>query len=175
LPKWECYKCGRVVQSKYPPDECPSCHYSMGIWLRHEERKVPTVKDYTRRDFLKLDAGETVLTAAEKMRKMNLGSAIVMHKGKPVGIVTERDILYKVAAENLVPSTITLRKIMSSPVISVTSDTPVKDAMKIMGEKRIRRLLVTERGKPLGIISQRLIVGESLRNAKALQELEYPD
>lgn len=163
------------MQSKDPPDECPSCHYSMGIWLRHQERKVPTVKDFTRRDFLQLDAGESVLTAAEKMKELNLGSAIVMHHGKPVGIVTERDILYKVAAENLVPSTITLRKVMSSPVLSVSSDTPVKEAMKLMGEKRIRRLLVMEDGKPLGIISQRLIVGESLLSAKALQELEYPD
>ncbi|MDG6934439.1 MAG: CBS domain-containing protein [Nitrososphaerota archaeon] len=175
MPKWECYKCGRVVQSKDPPDECPSCHYSMGIWLRHQEKKVPVVKEFTRRDFLQLEAGETVLTAAEKMRELNLGSTIVMNRGKPVGIVTERDILYKVAAENLVPSTITLRKIMSSPVLTVSSDTPVKDAMKLMGEKGIRRLLVTENGKPLGIISQRAIVGESLLSAKALQELEYPD
>lgn len=164
-----------MVESAQPPDECPSCHYSMGIWLRYVEKKVPVVADYVRRDFLKLDAGETVLKAAQLMREKNVGSAIITLNGKPIGIVTERDILYKVAAEDLIPSTITLRKIMSSPVIHVSSNTPVKDALKLMEEKKIRRLLVMDNGVPIGIISQRAVVGDSLRGEKAIQELDRPD
>ncbi|MEM3684479.1 MAG: CBS domain-containing protein [Conexivisphaerales archaeon] len=175
MTKWECYRCGHVVDAAQPPEECPSCHYSMGIWLRHVERKVPTVGDFVRKDFLKLDAGETVWKAAQMMKEKNVGSAIVMLKGNPVGIVTERDILYKVAAEDLVPSTITVRKIMSSPVIHVDSKTPVKDALRIMEEKKIRRLLVMDNGKPIGIVSQRAVVGDSLRGERAIQELDRPD
>jgi CBS domain-containing protein len=147
----------------------------MGIWLRYEEKRIPKVKDFLRKDFIQLDAGESVWKAALEMKRRNMGSAIVTLAGEPVGIVTERDILYKVAAEDLVASTITLRKIMSSPIITVSDDTPVKEAIKIMEAKKIRRLLVTSGGKPVGLVSQRAVVGDSLGTEKAVQELDFPD
>ncbi len=61
----------------------------------------------------------------------------------PIGIVTERDILYRVVAENKGPYKVTIGEIMSSPIIAVDEGLLIKDAISLMRRKHIRRLLVT--------------------------------
>ena len=63
------------------------------------------------------------------------------------GIVTERDILYRVIADKKDPMKITLGEIMSSPIISVDEQLSLKDAISLMRSKHIRRLLVTTSSK----------------------------
>jgi CBS domain-containing protein len=170
MGKWECYRCSFVTEGENPPEECPNCHYSVTFWIERVEEKQLTVKDFVRSNLLKLDAGSSVLEAARLMRENDAGSVLVTTEGEHVGIVTERDILYKIAAENLPASSVPLRSVMSPTVFSVKSDTPINEALKMMAKHHIRRLLVTEDGRPIGMVSQRSILGGSFRLAKESSE-----
>lgn len=164
LQKWECYRCSYEIEAENPPDECPNCHYSVSFWIsKVEEKQPPILKDFVRTDLLKLDGNESVWDAAKLMKERDTENVLVTINGEPTGMVTERDILYKVAAEDLPASKVLLRKVMSTPLITAPSSTPVTDGLKMMTEHHIRRLLVTEGGKPIGIVSHRSILGGSFR------------
>jgi signal-transduction protein with cAMP-binding, CBS, and nucleotidyltransferase domain len=102
------------------------------------------------------------------MRDKKAGNILVRIDGEPMGILTERDVLNRVAADNLLASSIQVRKIMTSPMISVEADTPLSDAVKMMAKHNIRTLFVTDKGKPLGLLNMRAIVGDQFRVAKTL-------
>jgi len=170
LTKWECYRCGYIFEGETTPEECPNCHYSLTFWLEHVEEMPLTVKAFVKTDFLTIDADKSVWEAARAMRDKGVGNILVTVNGEPVGIVTERDILNKIAAEDLLASKIQVRKIMSSPLISVTTDTPLEEAIKLMAKYHIRTLYVTENGKPYGLLNMRAIVGDQFRVAKKVED-----
>ena len=172
MGKWECYRCSYVSESENPPEECPNCHYSVTFWIENVEERQLTVKDFVRSNLLKLDASSTVLEAAKLMKENDAGSVLVTVNGEPVGIVTERDILYKVAADDLVASRVPLKDVMSTTIFSTHSDTPITEALKLMAKHHIRRLLVTRKARPIGMVSQRSILGGSFRVAKDSGEPE---
>jgi signal-transduction protein with cAMP-binding, CBS, and nucleotidyltransferase domain len=169
MTKWECYRCGNIFEGEITPDECPNCHYSLTFWIEASEAKVPTVRNFVKTDPLMIDANETVLEAAQMMREKGTGNILVMINGEPKGILTERDVLYRVAADDLVSSTIPVRKIMTSPMISVEADIPLAEGVKLMAKHKIRTLFVTDHGKPLGLLNMRSIVGDQFRVAKSLE------
>ncbi len=168
MTKWECYRCGHIFEGESTPDECPNCHYSLTFWLEAAEPKVVTVRNFVKTDPVTIDSNASVLQAAQAMRERGAGNVLVLANGKPTGIVTERDILNRIAADDLLPSSIPVRKIMSSPMISVTADTPLSEAVKIMAERRIRTLYVTDSGAPFGLLNMRAIVGDQFRVARSL-------
>lgn len=168
MTKWECYRCGQVFEGEETPDECPNCHYSLTFWLEKAEEKVTTVRSFVKTDPLTIDINESVLKAAQVMQENKLGNILVLMNGEPIGLVTERDVLNKIAAYDLLPSSIPVRKIMSSPLISVTADTPLAEAIKLMANKGIRTLFVTDGGKPLGLLNMRSIIGDQFHVAKTL-------
>lgn len=169
MMKWECYRCGHIFEGEVTPDECPNCHYSLTFWLEASEPKVATVRNFTKTDPLMIDANESVLKAAQMMRERHAGNILVLINGEAKGILTERDVLNRIAADDLLPSSIPVRKIMTSPMISVSADTPLSDAVKLMAKHKIRTLFVTENGKPLGLLNMRSIVGDQFRVAKNLE------
>ena len=172
MGKWECYRCSYISEGENPPEECPNCHYSVTFWIESVEAKQRTVKDFMRSNLLKLDASSTVLDAAKLMKQNDASSVLVTINGEQVGIVTEHDILYKIAAENLVASRVTLRDVMSTTIFSTDSNTPIKEALRLMAKHHIRRLLVTSEGQAVGMVSQRSILGGSFRVAKDSSEAE---
>lgn len=140
----------------------------MTFWLEHAEEKTATVRNFVKTDALIVDANRSVLEAARAMRENGVGNCIVSINGVPVGIVTERDMLNRIAAEDLLSSSISIRKIMTSPMISITADTPLSEAIKLMAKHHIRTLFVTDNGKPMGLLNMRAIVGDQFRAAKAI-------
>lgn len=172
MEKWECYRCSFVIESETPPEECPHCHHSVTFWIGHVEENQLTVKDFVRSHLLMLEANSSVMEAAKLMKENDAGSVLVTINGKTAGIVTERDVLYKVAASDLQASKTALKEIMSPTIFSAASDTPIMEALRIMARHHIRRLLVTENGKPVGMVSQRSILGGSFRVAKDAGEAE---
>ncbi len=169
MTRWECYRCGHIFEGEITPDECPNCHYSLTFWLEASEPKVTTVRNFTKMDPLMIDANESVLKAAQMMRDKHAGNILVLIKGEPIGILTERDILNRIAADDLLSSSIPVRKIMTSPMISVEADTPLSEAVRLMAKRSIRTLFVTDKGKPLGLLNMRSIVGDQFRVAKSLE------
>jgi CBS domain-containing protein len=166
LGKWECYKCSFIFEGESPPEECPKCHYSLTFWLETVEEKQPTVRDFMRPGIIKIRANQSAWEAAVLMKEKDTTSVIVTINDEPAGIVTERDILYKIAAEDLPASKVPLKKIMSSPIITISANESLTDAIRLMAKHHIRRVLVVDNGRAVGMLGQRSIIGGSFRATK---------
>ena len=100
----------------------------------------------------------TVKEAAELMNQHEIGCLIVVKKGKPVGIVTETDMVKRVILGTVDPENTKVRKIMSRPLVVVNTQISLEEASKIMREQRIRKLPVIEKGCLVGLITTTEIV-----------------
>lgn len=105
-----------------------------------------------------VELDSTVLEAADMMRRHSVGSLLVLSKGAPVGIITERDLVTKVMAEDGVPSEFPVAEIMSRPVVSVHPHTEVVKAAREMADHGIRRLAVMEDDELVGIVTENDII-----------------
>jgi len=99
--------------------------------------------------------GLSTLDAAGLMVKNKVGSVVVVNSaGNPIGIVTERDILRKVVGANKSASQISVKEIMSQPIITVKSYDSIETAAQIMAKNKIKRLVVLEsNGKVTAVVS----------------------
>ena len=105
------------------------------------------------RDVLKIDAGASALEAVRQMVGANIGSLLVTDGDDVTGIVTERDFLRRVAEEGPADEDVTVRDIMSSPLIVVSPETEIDECMAVMTDRRIRHLPVVEDGDVVGVVS----------------------
>ncbi|MEM1670794.1 MAG: CBS domain-containing protein [Archaeoglobaceae archaeon] len=121
------------------------------------------VKEIMTRDVCKASIDENIHSVAKRMVEYGVGSAVIMDGNKPVGIVTEKDLIAKVVAKNKSPSSVKVREVMSSPLITIKPTTSIREAASIMTKKGIRRLpVVNENGELVGIITDNDILGISL-------------
>ena len=104
-------------------------------------------------DVLEIDADAPVLEAVRQMVDANVGSLLVKRDGEVAGIVSERDYLRSVALEGPADEQITVREIMSSPLIVVSPETTIDECMALMTDRRIRHVPVVEGGDVVGIVS----------------------
>lgn len=112
-----------------------------------QERVVVTVD---------INDNPSALDVSKLMAKHRIGSIIVIegNNKKPVGIITERDIIKKVSAQNKSADQVAVRHIMSSPLITVKSIDSVDTAAETIAENKIKRLVVLEQdGSMVGILS----------------------
>jgi signal-transduction protein with cAMP-binding, CBS, and nucleotidyltransferase domain len=99
-----------------------------------------------------IERGLTVALAARMMKERARGSLIVVDDRKPIGIITERDLVRRIIAEDKSIAT-TVGDIMSEPLISVGPEATVSSAANVMYKNGIRRLPVIEEGRLLGIVT----------------------
>jgi len=116
----------------------------------------------------------TVKEVVATMNKFNIGSIIVTQADRPVGIITERDILRRLVEQCLAPETLTARQIMTSPVTTINENTTIEEAAKLMAKKRIKRLPVTNNNKLVGIVTFTDIVTKVPTLLSILEELVRP-
>lgn len=102
----------------------------------------------------KIDQGDTVFSAIEKMVDLNIGSLVVTDDdGEMVGIMTERDYLAKVALEGRSSKTTFIYEIMTKQVVVIEAGFNMRQCLFLMTEKRCRHLPVVRDGKVEGLIS----------------------
>jgi CBS domain-containing protein len=111
------------------------------------------LKDIMVRKVITIDPDKTARDAARLMADNNISSVIVMKGDEIVGIVTERDLVRKVCANDIPSSKVNIVSVMSAPVITAESDLPIEAAVQRMFNNRIRRLPVVENGKLVGIVT----------------------
>jgi CBS domain-containing protein len=102
---------------------------------------------------LRIDEDSTIQKAMEIMSKERVGALLVMREGKDVGIVTEKDIISKIVARKDDWEEAGVKDFMSIPIVTVDKDMDVEDAVKIMVEHGVRRVLVTDKREIVGIFS----------------------
>lgn len=100
-----------------------------------------------------VDAGVNVRKAVERMNNQEIGCLVVLEKGNFAGILTERDILKRVVADARNPENTLVGDVMSKPLIQVDPDTSLEEALKLMFEKRVKKLTVAKDKELVGIIT----------------------
>jgi len=113
-----------------------------------------TVADVMSKNVATISPNETVVSAAKMMSEKRVSCLAVMDGGQVAGILTETDMLRRVARNGKHFYHSTLEQIMSGTVKSVSGDMSVLEASNIMSETRIKRLPVLEQGKLVGIVTQ---------------------
>lgn len=123
-----------------------------------------------------LDDSASINEAARSMEENGVTSILVRdsESGTVTGIVTERDIIYRAVAKSLGMYKAKIKKIMTTPLITVDKQTPCIEAIKIMREKGLRRLPVLEQGNIIGVITLMELAGNVPERNIDLAELEKP-
>ncbi len=108
---------------------------------------------------------------AKLMNENKFGCAIVTNKeGKPLGIITERDLVVRVLAKNLKPENIKAKDVMTSPLATIDPEATISDAARRMSRLDIRRLGVLYKGDLIGLISSKDILGVMPELVEIIQE-----
>jgi len=115
------------------------------------------VKDIMKKNVITVDESLSIQEVAVKMTIANVGCVIVTRKDEPVGIITERDFVTKIAAEGR-PLFTDVYEIMSLPLTTINPDDTVWDAAELMRGKGIHKLPVQEGTKIVGIVTTTDIV-----------------
>jgi CBS domain-containing protein len=119
---------------------------------------MPKVEDIMVRSLIIFTKPERrVSRAIETMVQRGIGS-ILVYDGKDWGTVTRKDIMEKVLALGKDPKAVRCSEIMSKPLITIDRGADVKEAVELMTQKGFRRLGVTEKGKVVGLVSNRDII-----------------
>ncbi len=101
-----------------------------------------------------IEMGATVADAIKKMIQGGVWSLLVQKRGLPEGVVTERDILRRCIGKGLLPEKVKVEDIMTSPLITIGPNTTIGEAMRLMIERKVRRLFMVEGEKITGRITQ---------------------
>jgi CBS domain-containing protein len=128
-----------------------------GTGSRSRTRRVPqedSVRDIMTAEPRALAPGASAMEAAQVMRDNDIGDVVVLEEERLYGIVTDRDIVVRVLAEQSDPSAVRLADICSRDVTTIAPDASVGEAVRLIREKSIRRLPVVEDdGQVVGIVS----------------------
>ena len=129
------------------------------------------VKDVMSSPVVTTDEEVTTNTIAKLMNENKLGCVIVTNKdGKPLGIITERDLVVRVLAKNLQPAAVKAVDIMTAPLATIDPEATISDAARRMSRLDIRRLGVMYKGDLIGLISSKDILGVMPELVEIIQE-----
>jgi CBS domain-containing protein len=112
-----------------------------------------------------------VTQIASLMTEQNIGAVIITSNVEVLGIITERDIIERVALEKKDIYGLVAQDIMTSPAITINYDRKIQDALKIMKDNNIRRLVVVKGKKVLGIVTERRLLLADFADKQAHIEL----
>ena len=129
------------------------------------------VRDIMAKNIKTVKPDDSVHAAVLKMNKFDIGSVIVISSGRPVGIITETNIMRRVVEPRMDPATVWAKDIMTSPLVSIEETASVAEAAKIMADRRINRLPVINGSKLVGLISSTDIVKANPTQLAILDEL----
>ena len=129
------------------------------------------VKDVMSSPVITVDENEKVDKVARYMDVHRLGSIIVTDKdGRPIGIITERDLVTRVMAKNRLPSEILTKDIMTSPLITINPSETLSNTARQMSRLNIRRFGVVYKGNLVGVVSAKDILAITPELIEMIQE-----
>jgi CBS domain-containing protein len=115
---------------------------------------VLKVRDLMTKNLIFIEAEEIVIEVARLMEEKKISSVLVKEGTEFLGIITDRDIIGRVVLKGTDSRKVRAREVMSSPLITISDGASVEDAAKKMRQNKIRRLVVDENQKIVGIIAE---------------------
>jgi CBS domain-containing protein len=112
-----------------------------------------TVADIMTDEVVLVSSTTTLGEAAQYMRDRDIGDVVVQDAPGVQGIVTDRDIVIRAAAEGLSPDEVTVGEICTTDLATLRPDDPIDRAIQLMRERAVRRLPVVEEGLIVGVVS----------------------
>ena len=112
-----------------------------------------SVEDVMTMDVITIDENVSVKEAAEIMNQHEIGCLIAVRKGKAIGIITERDLLKRVIVEDKNAKKTKVGEVMSRPLEVVAPGTDLEEALRLMFQKKIKKLPVVYKNRLLGLVS----------------------
>ncbi len=117
------------------------------------------VKDIMSKALISVNITTPVFQIAKMMQLGEIGTILVKENGTHVGIITDRDFATKITSKNI-PLDTPVKKIMSSPLITINYREQISVAAKMMSHKKVRKLVVFEKGKIVGLITSTDLVNQ---------------
>jgi CBS domain-containing protein len=134
-------------------------------------RSAMLVKDVMSSPVVTIQEDAPTNKVAELMDKHDLGCIIVTSRGgKPLGIITERDLVVRVLARNVKPNSMKTKEVMTSPLITIEPDETISEAARKMSRLKIRRLGVVYKEQIIGLISSKDILAVMPELLETIQE-----
>ena len=133
------------------------------------------VRDIMEKNVITIDINETANNAANQMKENDISFLVIIENGKPVGVVSERDFVQKLCINNQNSSDVKISDIMSYKFRWVSPTTKIEDAIQKMLNNNIRRLLILDDEKLVGVITQtdlasylreKLMIDGTIKNIK---------
>ncbi len=116
------------------------------------------VRDIMSTPIITEDEDASVIKIAKDMEELGIGSVVITSRGKPAGMITERNLALKVLLKNRRASDVKAKEIMSSPLVTIAPEASVEKACELAAKNAIKRLPVVENGVLIGIVSVRNIL-----------------
>jgi CBS domain-containing protein len=131
------------------------------------------VRDVMTENVKTVRPNSTITEVVRKMNKFEVGSVVVVEGERPVGLITERDILRRVLEVTLAAEAMKAKEVMSSPLLTVSSEATVEEAARIMAERHIKKLPVVKDGKLIGIVTSTDIVRSQPKMVEILSDVVW--
>lgn len=120
---------------------------------------------------------QNIQTACRRMHENGIGSIVIVKKDdhdnnyRPTGIITERDVVRVIGSFDQSLLHLPLRELMSKPLVTITPNNSIRDALHIMQEKNIRRLVIVENERAIGIITNKDVFNIIMNNQTLIPSL----
>jgi CBS domain-containing protein len=135
---------------------------------------IVLVRDIMSKNVKVVRPDSSVKEVVATMNKFDIGSILVVQGKRPVGIITERDILRRIVQPCLAPETLTARQVMTSPLLTIRETASIDEAAKLMAKEKVKKLPVMDRQKLVGIVTLTDIVTKVPTMLSILEELLRP-
>jgi CBS domain-containing protein len=112
-----------------------------------------SIREVMTTDPVTMPSEASVLEAARQMRDVGIGDVIVLEKERIFGILTDRDMVVRVVAEERDPEETRLAEVCSRELTTLSPDDSIDRAIEVMRAKAVRRVPVVQNGRPVGIVS----------------------
>lgn len=115
---------------------------------------MPQVREQMTSDVVTIEPSASGVDAAKKMIQQEKGPLPVVEGNKPIGMITDRDIIARVVAEGRDPNSVTVTDIATTDLATISPDADASDAAQQMAQRQLDRILVVEGDNLVGIISE---------------------
>jgi CBS domain-containing protein len=137
-----------------------------------DEAQSMYIYEIMSKNVVKVNHKISALEISKIMVKRRISSvSIIDNADKIIGIVTEKDLIREVCAKNILANKLTAAEVMSSPLITISKNSTINDATKLMVEKKIKHLAIHENNDIIGIVTSYDLINV-LRNKIKFMDLD---